>query len=209
MKVVILGATGGTGAELVKQAIEIGHEVTAFVRNPSKLNIKHERLKVVQGDMLDRNSLVNAIRGQDAIISALGSPGLKKSRDLSEGTRNIIDVMESLGVKRLVFESSVGIGDSLSQTSWFERKIFFPYVLKNIFADKEIQEEYIADSSLDWVIVRPAKLTNGKRRGIYRCDHQINETAVSRTISRADAADFMLKQIVDDTFVRRRPAISY
>ena len=209
MKVVILGATGGTGRELVKQALELGHDVTAFVRDPLKLKIEHEKLSVVQGNMLDPSTLETAVVGQDAVMSALGSPGLGKSTDLSEGTANIIRVMDNAGVKRLIFESTVGIDDSRNHAPWIARKFFFPVVLKNVFADKEIQERYIKASDLDWTIVRPAKLTNGSRTGKYRHGDEINETAVSKTISRADTAEFMLKQLTDDSFVRRTPAVSY
>src|SRR4051794_17092135 len=118
MKVVVLGATGGTGRELVKQALELGHDVTAFVRDPAKLKIEHERLSVVQGNMLDTASLEKAIIGQDVVVSALGSPGLGKSTDLSEGTANIIRAMDKAGVKRLVFESAIGIGDSHDDAPW-------------------------------------------------------------------------------------------
>lgn len=209
MKVVILGATGGTGRELVKQALELGHDVTAFVRDPSRLKIGHERLAMVVGNMLDPSSLEKAIAGQDAVISALGSPGLGKSTDLSEGTANIIRVMENSGVKRLIFESTIGIDDSRDHAPWIARKFFFPVVLKNIFADKEIQERYIKASDLDWTIVRPARLTNGPLTSKYRIGSEINVNAVSSTISRADTAEFMLKQLTDNIFVRKTPAVSY
>ena len=209
MKVVILGATGGTGRELVKQALELGHDVTAFVRDPSKLKLEHEKLSLVQGNMLDAASLEKAVAGKDAVISALGSPGLGKSTDLSEGTANIIRVMDNTGVKRLIFESTVGIDDSRDHAPWIARKFFFPVVLKNIFADKEIQERYIKASDLDWTIVRPARLTNGPRTSNYRIGNEINENAVSKTISRADTAEFMLKQLTDDKFIRKTPAVSY
>jgi putative NADH-flavin reductase len=209
MKVVILGATGGTGRELVKQALEIGHDVTAFVRDPSKLSLKHEKLSIVQGNMLDAASIERAIAGQDAVISALGSPGLGKSTDLSDATMLIINAMEASGVRRLIFESTVGISDSKNHTPWLARKTLIPLLLKNIFADKEIQERYIKDSSLDWIIVRPARLTNRPRTGKYRIGSEINEHAPSKTISRSDVAAFMLKQLSDDTFLHSTPAVSY
>jgi len=209
MKVVILGATGGTGRELAKQALDLGHNVTAFIRNPSKLSVKHEKLAVVQGDMLDPASLERAIAGQDAVISALGSPGLGKSTDLSDATAHIIRTLNASGVRRLIFESTIGIGDSKDHMPWLARKTFIPLLLKNIFADKEIQERYIKDSSLDWIIVRPARLTNGPRTGKYRIGTEISERATSKTISRADVAEFMLQQLSDDTFLHSTPAVSY
>lgn len=209
MKVVILGAAGGTGRELVKQALELGHDVTAFVRSPSKLEIKHQQLSVVQGNTLDPASLESAIAGQDAVISAVGLSGLGKSTDLSTGTANVIRVVEGTGVKRFILESAVGIGDSTNHVPWFARKFFFPVILKNVVPEKLLQERSTKASELDWIIVRPGKLTNGPRTGKYRVGDEINENAVSGAISRADTAQFMLKQLTDDTFLRKTPAVSY
>jgi putative NADH-flavin reductase len=209
MKLVILGATGRTGRELTDQALELGHDVTAFVRDASRLSIEHERLSVVEGNMLDPESLERAIAGRDAVLSALGSPGLGKSTDLSDGTANIIRVMETTGVTRLIFESTVGIGDSKNHAPWLARKTLIPLLLKNVFADKEIQEQRIRNSSLDWTIVRPARLTNGPLTGKYRIGDEINAGMPSKTISRADVAQFMLRQLADETFLRKTPAISY
>jgi putative NADH-flavin reductase len=209
MKLLIFGATGRTGRELVKQALESGNEVTAFVRDPAKMDIRHERLRVVRGDITDDASIGNAVLGHDAVLSALGSPGLRKSHELSVGTKSIISAMEGSGVKRLIFESSIGIGDSRDHANLFSKWIFFPLVVKNIFADKEIQERHVRDSSLDWTIVRPGRLTNGRRTGVYRTGGQINEKAVGGSISRADVAEFMLNQLTDNTYVRGTPAVSY
>jgi putative NADH-flavin reductase len=209
LKVSILGASGRTGRELVKQALESGHDVTAFVRDPAKLKTTGDKLTVVQGDMLDAAAVERAVNGQDVVISALGSPGLGPSNDLSEGTRNIIAAMEKARVKRLIFESSIGIGDSRDHAGWFARKVFFPLVVKNVFADKEVQERLIMESSLDWIIVRPGRLTNGRRTGTYRHGDQIDARNPGGTISRADTAEFMLRQIDDDTYLRKTPGVSY
>jgi putative NADH-flavin reductase len=209
MKVVILGATGGTGRELVKQALELGHDVTAFVRDPSKLKIKDEKLTVVQGDMLDPATLDKAIAGQDAVICALGVAGLGKSTDLSEGTANVIRAMDRSCVKRFILESTVGIEDSTNHAPWIARKFFFPFVLKNIVPEKVRQERLTKASDLVWTIVRPGRLTNGPRTGKYRIGDEINEKSVSGTISRADTADFILKQLSDDSYLRKTPAVSY
>lgn len=209
MRVLILGATGKTGRELVRQAVESGHTVTAFVRNPGKFEIEDENLKVVQGNILDRPSLERAMLGHEAVISALGSPGLRKSTDLSDGTRNIVAAMESSGVRRLVFESSIGVGDSRNHLGLFAKWVFFPLVIRNIIADKEIQERYIKESSLDWIIVRPGRLTNGRQTGKYRVGDEINEHAVGSSISRSDTAEFMLRQLTDGTYLRQTPAVSY
>ncbi|CAN5433444.1 SDR family oxidoreductase [soil metagenome] len=209
MKLLIFGSTGLTGRELVTQALDAGHDVTAFARDPAKMQIEHDRLNIVKGNISDPASIERAIPGHDVVLSTLGSPGLGKSNMLSEGTRHIIAAMVSAGVKRLIFESSIGIGDSRDHASVFARWIFFPIFLKNIFADKEIQEEIIMESSVDWIIVRPGRLTNGPRTGNYREGDEINAVAVGGSISRADTAEFMLLQLTDDRYLHQTPAVSY
>lgn len=209
MKLLIFGSTGLTGLELVRQALEAGHDVTAFARDPPKMKLEDERLTVVKGDITEPATIEASVPGHDVVLSALGSPGLGKSSMLSDGTRSIISAMETAGIKRLVFESSIGIGDSRDDASFAARWIFFPLVLKNIFADKEIQERLIMESSLDWIIVRPARLTNGPKTGIYREGAAINSVAISKTISRADTAEFMLRQATDDSYLHKTPGVSY
>ena len=209
MNLLIFGATGGTGRHLVKQALAEGHTVTAFARNPAALEIRHSNLLAAQGDVTDYASVERALAGHEAVLSALGSPTLKRNTVLSDGTRHIIKAMGQAGVRRLVFESSIGVGDSKDHVGLLFKWVFLPLVLRHVFADKEVQERYIKESSLEWVIVRPARLTNGARRGRYRRGAEINERAVGRSISRADVAAFMLEQVTDDTYLRRTPGVSY
>lgn len=209
MKLLIFGATGGTGRELVAQALEQGHVVAAFARNPAALSLNHPHLRVVKGDVLDHDSVESAIKGQDAVLSALGTRVLTKSTILSEGTKNIITAMEKLGVRRFICESSLGVGDSRGQLGFLYGYILIPLFLRNIFADKEIQERYIRQSKLDWVIVRPAVLTNGPRTEGYRSGFGVADKSIKGKISRADVADFMLKQLTDKRFVHKTPGLSY
>ena len=212
MNLLIFGATGGTGRAIVTQTLEQGHRVTAFARNPDAVKTKHKNLVVVQGDILDYASVERAVKGQDAVLSALGTKALRRNTTISDGTQNIITAMEKFGVKRLVFESSISIGDSKPQQRQFGllyKIIIFPLILRNMFRDKEIQERYIMQSTLDWVIVRPAVLTNGPRTGVYRNEFSAADTSVKAKISRADVADFMLKQLTDDTYVHKAPSLSY
>jgi len=212
MNLLIFGATGGTGRAIVAQALEQGHRVTAFARNPAAIKTKHENLVTVQGDILDYASVERAVKGQDAVLSALGTKALRKNTTISDGTRNIITAMEKFGVKRLVFQSSISIGDSKPQQRQFGliyRVIVFPLLLRNMFQDKESQERYIRQSTLDWVIVRPAALTNGPRSGVYRSEFSATDKSIKAKISRADVADFMLKQLADDTYVHKTPSLSY
>lgn len=249
MKLLILGATGGTGRALVAQALAQGHVVTAFARNPAKLNTTHPNLRVAQGDILNYDSIEAAVVGQDAVLSALGSsvrwqiivvaallaqlfvrvttlsrafsdliqigaPLLAalivsgKNSMLSEGTRNIVQALNKLGVRRFVCESSLGVGDSKGQLGFLYNFILIPLLLRGIFADKEIQEAIIQGSKLDWVIVRPAALTNGALTGTYRSGFSATEN-IRCKISRADVAEFMLKQLTSNEFVGKCPGLSY
>jgi putative NADH-flavin reductase len=207
MKIAIFGSTGGSGKELVKQGLELGYEVTAFARTPAKLDeFKHENLKIVQGDVFNYKDVEKAIIGQNAVLSALGNPTLKPNNTTSEGTRNIVKAMQTHNVRRFICETSLGVGDSRGQAGFFATKIFFPLVLKNVFADKEIQEEIIRNSDLDWTIVRPGGLKNSPKTSKYRAGLDKN---ISGNIARADVAEFMLKQIDSDEFLRKTPAICY
>ena len=209
MKLLIVGSTGATGLELLEQALEAEHLVTAFARRPAAVKLKHSNLKVHQGDILDYSAVEAAVEGQDGVLSALGVRQLGKNSILSDGTRNLIQAMEKLGVKRLIVESSLGLGDSRGQLGrWYER-LWVRGLLKNIFADKETQESVIRASRLDWVIVRPAILTNGPRTGRYKAGFAPNNRSIKRKISRADTAEFMLKQLADDTYLRKTPGLSY
>ena len=212
MKLLIFGATGRTGRALVAQALEQGHTVTAFARNPAAITTKRRNLAIVQGDILDYASIERAVDGQDAVLSALGTKVLRKNTIISDGTRNIITAMEKSGVKRFVFESSLSIGNSKpqqKQLGLFYNIIVIPLLLRNMFQDKEVQERYIMQSTLDWVIVRPAVLNNGLRTGVYRSGFSTTDASIKAKISRADVADFMLKQLTDDTYIHKAPSLSY
>ena len=160
-----MGATGGTGRQLVTQALERGHEVTALVRNPSALGVEHPRLRVLRGDVLDYASVEAAMQGQEAVISALGHKRFfQPTRILSEGTRNLLRAMETRGVRRFVCETALGIGNSSGRMGLYYTFFVIPVVLPFYFWDKARQERIIAQSAVSWVIVRPGVLTNGEPR---------------------------------------------
>jgi putative NADH-flavin reductase len=209
MHIVIFGATGPTGREVVRQALDQGHVVTAVARNPAAVTVQHERLKVQQGNILDPVSVEAAVKGQEAVLSALGTKVIRKNTIISDGTRNIIEAMKKNGVRRLIVETSLDVGDSRGELGWAFTWIFRPLLLRNIFADKEVQERIIQDSGLDWVIVRPAYLTNGPQTGKYKVWMGRRPMATTGRISRVDVADFMLKQLTNDTYLRKTPGLSY
>jgi putative NADH-flavin reductase len=250
MKVLVFGASGGTGGRLVQQALQQGHVVTAFARDPGKIHLVHDNLRVVRGDILHPDSVETAVAGQDAVMSALGIrlpakivllivvacqiivrtvalsrpatmfvelgvPILailllpRRKTILSDGTRNIVRAMERAGIKRFVCESSLGVGDSKWKLGVFHNLVAIPLFLRNILADKEAQEQIIASSSLDWVIVRPAALTNGPQRNIYRAGSDVGHWFFPSRISRSDVATFMLKQLTDGEYLRKTPGLAY
>ena len=209
-RVLIVGATGGTGRQLVTQALERGYEVTALVRDPSRLQVGHPRLTVIQGDVLDEGSVEAAMRGQDAVLSALGHKRwFYPTRILSEGTRNILRAMETHRVPRLVCETSLGIGDSAGRLGLYYTLFIIPVVLPFYFWDKTRQEQVISRSRVEWVIVRPGVLTNGNKRGRTRHGRHVGSFLLTVRISRADVADFMLNQLASDTYLRSATGVCW
>lgn len=210
MRVLVVGASGGTGREVVKQALEDGHDVTALVRNPAKFPLTHERLTVMRGNVMDAASIETAVRGQDAVLCALGhKQWLGPSKILSQGTRNIVRAMEKHGVKRLVVETALGVGDSAGRLGLYYTLFTIPFILPFYWYDKGRQERVVRESSLDWVIVRPGQLTNGRKRGIYRHGPRVGNYLWSVSVSRADTADFMLQQLGDTPYLRGTPGLCY
>src|SRR3984893_5195874 len=249
MKLLIFGGTGRTGRALVEQALQQGHAVTVFARDPAKLAMAHENLRVMKGDVADYESVETTIKSQDAVISALGTRpyvGLvitlvvvcqviaralalsgifnlllrigvpllillifaRKKTTLSSGTKSIVKAMGKLGVSRFICESSLGVGSSKGRLGLLYTYFLIPLFLRGLFADKEVQERIIGDSALDWVIVRPAALTNGPRRGSYLDGEGIGHWLFTRRISRSDVADFMLKQLTENKKLHRKPGVS-
>lgn len=206
--VLVIGPTGGTGQQLVRQALERGYTVTALVRNPAKLQLTHPQLTVVKGDVLYYASVAAAMQGQDAVLSALGHRRLwVPSNVQSEGTHNVLRAMAEHGVRRFIAETALGLGSSAGRMGLFGTLLFLPIALPIYFWDKSRQERIISESDADWTIVRPGILTNGPKRGTYQHGENVGSYLLPGRISRADVADFMLKQLTDDTYVRKAPGL--
>jgi putative NADH-flavin reductase len=221
VRLVIFGATGGTGRRLVERAVAEGHEVTAFVRNSSRMSARHERLKVVVGDAVDPGRVREAVAGNEAVISVLGSrqpSNPLRPRSLgdpdgpaSSGSGNIIAAMKEHGLRRFACQTAWGVGESKHDPGFagaFFMKVLVPPLLRDEYAAKEAQERIVRESDLEWVIVRPMILTNGPWTNDYRAAEDL-KPGRRPYISRADAADFLMRQLTDDTFVRKTPAIGY
>ncbi|GAA3924212.1 SDR family oxidoreductase [Hymenobacter algoricola] len=210
MKLLIFGASGATGRQLVQQALDQQFSVTAFVRSPARFTLSHPNLRVVQGDILQPETVEAAVPGHDAVLSALGvSQNRVGDTTLSDGTQTILEAMWRHGVRRFIAETSLGVGSSRGEEGFVFRRVIRPLFLKHVFADKERQEALVQASPLDWVIVRPAGLTNGPRTGDYKVALSFANTRIRGRISRADVADFMLKQVATAAFVGRAVGISY
>ena len=206
MNIAIFGATGKTGLEIVKQALEGGHNVTAFVRDPARLAIENKNLTFVTGDVFDEAKVAQAIKGQDAAVCALGAGSdLKKTTVRTNGTVNIIKGMKKNNVKRLLVVTAMGVGESWNTLSAIN-KFFFAVLLKSSREDHEAQETAVKESGLDWTIIRPSGLVDTPRTGVY--DFGENIPAKTSKIARADVADLILKAMGDNTQIGKWLTIS-
>lgn len=203
MKILIFGATGRVGRHIVGEALKQKHAVTAFTRTPKELSKHSGQLRVASGNVLDARSVDSAIKGQDAVICAIGTRAKYPTKMLSEGTANIIAAMKKHRVKRFVCLTSVGaLG---SDAGFVLGKIMIPLFYKHVFDDKRRQVEEIMTCGLDWIIVRSPKMTDGPRTKQY---HASLVRPIKNKVSRANVADFMLKQVKENRFLREMPIVS-
>jgi putative NADH-flavin reductase len=209
VKVVVFGATGDTGRWIADRALQAGHEVTAFVRDPRRLSVALDRVKVVRGDVLDAASVGSAVAGQDAVLSALGSTARHPAPVLSIGVRHVLDAMESHRVRRIVALSAAGaLGESAGFLFGNLGMRIFRMWLPGVYREHRKMLEELQRRAVDWTAVRAVLLTNGPPKGLYR----VAVDGIPRwgfRISRADVADFMVRQLTTDEFVRKMPAIAY
>lgn len=207
MKLLVLGATGGIGLEIVRQATERGHRVTAFVRAPERLKTIGERFGVIQGDPLNSAELARAIEDQDAILSGFGPrvPIAKTDSTLLHRFGVALsEAMEKVGIRRAVIVSTAFLfKDSIVPPTNLVGRLFFP----NMVADATEMEAFFQRGGLDWTMVRPPRLTNGRRRGRYRV-REGHLPGFGFTISRADVAAFMIRTAENRAFVRKVVGIS-
>lgn len=207
MNIIIFGATGSIGRELVTQALDAGHQVTAFARKPSRLKIRHRALTLSTGNVLNPRHVAAALDGHDAVLIALGAG--RKGHVRSAGTANIIDAMKTHGLRRLICETTLGAGDSRALLNFFWKRIMFGLLLRPAYADHLAQEKSVESSELDWTIVRPAAFTNGPRTQTYKHGFPNTQKNLKLKISRSDVADFMLKQLSSQVYLQKTPGLSY
>jgi putative NADH-flavin reductase len=194
MKLVVLGATGGTGLELVRQAVERGHSVTALVRSPQRLAPFRDRITIVQGDLLNPADLERVIKGHDAILSGFG-PRVPISKEdenlLQKFAASLTSAMHLAKVRRVVVESVAFLfRNAIVPPAYLLGRMFFPGTV----ADASAMERIFTESGLDWTMVRPPRLTDKPYTGKYRVSEG-SLPGFGFTISRADVADYMLKAV--------------
>ena len=205
MKILVLGATGPTGKLIVRDAAARGHYVVALARAKARADLPEA--EVIEGDVRDEGTLARALNGCDAVVSALGTGmGFREVDLLTVTTRALVAAMTRAGVRRLICISALGVGDSRNHGGFVFDRLFQPLLLGPAYKDKDRQEAIIRASSLDWVLVRPAQLTNAAPRGNIRATTDL--TSVNGgNIARADVAQFVVKQLTTDTWLRQTPII--
>jgi uncharacterized protein YbjT (DUF2867 family) len=205
MKILVLGATGGTGRLIVSDAVAKGHSVVALVRSAARADLPGAEL--IEGAATSERILGRALDGCDAVVSALGTGmGFRKVSLLTEATRALVPVMTRSGVRRLVCVSALGVGDSRGHGGFVFDRLFQPLLLSQAYQDKERQEATIRSSSLDWVIVRPCMLTDDPAQGSVRAVIDLGGIHGGK-IARADVARFVVDQLTTDTWLRRTPVL--
>jgi len=208
MKFLLIGATGRTGEAIVEQGLAQGHDITALVRDTSKVSSSDRHLHWVEGDILNAQDVDSAMAGQDAVICSLGTGVTFKHVTLfSDGTQHLLEAMRKHAVRRIVCITGIGAGDSRGHGGFFYDRIVEPTVLHTIYEDKDRQEALLRDSDTDWIIVRPALLTNDEATGQYRVLLDLTGVTVGK-IARADVAAFVLQQIASDDFIRKTPLLT-
>lgn len=208
MKTIIFGASGTVGKLAVQQMLHDGHEVTAFARSPEKIAIDDPKLTYVAGDALSASAVANAVNGHDAVVITLGSGMSRKSKIRSQGTLNIIQAMHKHGVQRLICQSTLGAHESWSNLNFFWKRIMFGALIRPVFQDHELQENFVRASGLKWTIVRPGAFEEGPETGAFKEDIKPMDRALTLKISRADIARFLSRQLSDLRYVNRAVGIS-
>ena len=210
-KVLIIGASRGIGLETLKAALRAGHSVRAFARSARRIRIDDPKLEKIPSDALQMDTVRRALTGIDVVIQSLGvSAGpeiiLKPTRLFSTATRVLVTAMEEAQVRRLICVTGFGAGDSRGRGGFLYNAAFH-LLVGRIYDDKDVQERIVRRSKLDWVIARPVILTNGPKTSAYRALVDPRDWTCG-FISRADVADFLVKQIDDDAFLHKAPVLT-
>lgn len=209
MKIVVFGASGGTGLEIMKQTLAAGHKVTAFVRNPAKVSLQHPNLSLFQGDVTDAAAVEKAVAGQEAVISALGPTRPPVPGMMEMAAQNIVAAMRKAGIRRLVSTTGAGVRDPQDQPKPMDHlmKGLLTLLAGEVLKDSAANVAVLRASGLDWTVVRYPRLLDGPQTGKYRVGYLGKDSGSQ--LSRADGADFVLKELVERKHIHQMPVVSY
>ncbi|MNZ51464.1 hypothetical protein D3C78_692790 [compost metagenome] len=206
MRIIVFGASGGVGKELVQQALAAGHEVTAFVRDSNRLPFQHAKLNIVQGDGLDRDAVIHAIKGHDAVACCVGGSGLGRTSLMSEIAKHLAEGMTKHELNRIVYVASAGIHKELKGIIGG----LIGFALRHVLADHRKAYELLRDrdNQLSWTVARPMQLTYGPRTEVYR-ETLNGQAPQGQKISRADVAHFLLKALSNEMYTNQSVGLAY
>lgn len=208
--VLVIGASKGIGLETVKAGLAAGHTVKAFARSAPSIPLADPKLEKIRGDALSLSDVQGALQGVDAVIQSLG---VATAKDLifgttlfSNATRVLVEAMQAAGVKRLIAVTGAGAGNSRGRINPLYDYLMFPILLQRVYSDKDIAEDIIQKSTLDWTIVRPGMLTNGAATGHWKALPDMKDWR-GGAISRADTGAFLISQVDDRSLLRQTPLL--
>ena len=205
MQLTVIGATGPIGRELVEHALEAGHDVTALTRDARRVTTRHDRLSVVEGQADAPEDCARAVAGSDAVVVVLGAGRRGGIRE--RGTRAVVEAMRARGVRRLVVQSTLGVGSSRANLDLLWKYVFFGVLLRAAYADHVRQERVVEESGLDWTIVRPSAFADTSP-GPVRQGFGPSEQGLRLKIGRSDLADVLLAQAETDSDIGRAVSVS-
>lgn len=209
--VLVIGASKGIGLETVKAGLAAGHTVKAFARSAPSIPLSDPKLEKIRGDALSMSDVAGALTGVDAVIQSLGVATLNDlvfgTKLFSEATRVLVDAMQTSGPKRLIAVTGAGAGNSRGRINPLYDYVLFPVLLQRVYSDKDIAEDIIQNSTLDWTIVRPGLLTNGKATGKWQALPDMKDWR-GGAISRADVGAFLISQINDRSMLHQTPLLN-
>jgi putative NADH-flavin reductase len=209
-KIIVFGATGGTGKLVVSQALQAGHKVTIVVRNPNVFDIQHQNLDIIKGDVFQSRTFEKAVVGQDIVVSCLGTQKREPTTVYSDGIKNISKAMQKAGIKRLICLSAgaVIVPPKSNFLMKFVIKNILQKVFKNLYSDMLVMEEMLKTMDLNWTVIRPPRLKNAQHTGQYRISINEHLTRPS-SISRADLADYIVTHLDDTKAYKALVEVSY
>jgi putative NADH-flavin reductase len=208
MKILVLG-TRGIGLQVIKLGLLYGHNMRAFSRHPETLSISHENLSIYRGDAANADDIEAAAEGMDIIVSAIGIPPAKNEFSIfSTSTGHLVSTVKKNNIKLLIVVTGIGAGDSLGHGGFIYDRIIFPVLLSKVYENKNKAESILSKSDINWIIVRPGFLTDGKLTEKYRIITKLDGIKCGK-ISRSDAAHFILTQAASRTYIKQTPLITY